>query len=178
MKFSTLIAAVGVLGLGSARVLPMEDDTLLVDDLTTLNLTNASLDEPDVPFEGCKKVIIKDSIFEINKIQFSPNPPKVGQDVQITVKGNLKEEAPKDSIMTVKVKRGALKLTKLEYDFCEGVNTTCPVQPGDVLFSKAQFLDPRLPTNWKYNVFVEVKTKDKKQLACIKVPVRLAPKDS
>lgn len=175
MRFSVLAAAAGLVGLGSARVRPIEDDLLRVDDVTSMDLLEDAGSAP-LPFEGCKNVNLKDSVFEINEIHLSPNPPKVGNNVLITVIGNLKEEAPEKSVVTVTIKRGAVKLTKLQYDFCEGVNTTCPVKAGDVTFSKKQWLDPRLPTKWKYNVKVGVATKDKQQLACVKVPIKLAPK--
>lgn len=153
---------------------------LLVDNPAR---SNDSIDDPSqVPFKACKGKAMNESLFEIAEINLSPNPPQVGRNLDIAVRGHLKQDADEGSIMKVSIKTGALTSKKLEYDFCEGVNTTCPVEAGEVRFRKLQWIDPRIPTFLHYKLKVELFDKDdlRKALSCVLVPIKLArpPKSS
>lgn len=176
MKFPTIAVVIGLYGFASAHVLPRTNETIHLDDVAVLS--NMSNDLGKVQFSACKNTNVEQSTFEIKSIELTPNPPRVNGNVMIKVRGNLKENAEEGATMKISIKKGKLTLTKLKYDFCEGVGTSCPVKAGDVTFSKEQWIDKRIPTRWSYKVKVDMYTKDKTSMGCVEVPIKLAPAES
>lgn len=175
MKFSALAVAVGLCGFASAHVLPRTNEAIRLDDVVVFDNTTNDVDVDKVQFSPCKHTNLEQSTFQITSIELSPNPPRVNDTVLIKVRGHLKEDAEQGATMRIAIKKGGLTLTKLNYDFCEGVGTTCPVKAGDVTFSKKQWIDRRIPTRWSYRVKVDMFTKNKTPMGCVEVPVKLAP---
>lgn len=173
-----LLSAAGLFAIGSAHHAPNETLAAGLFAVGSTHHAPNGTDPSEVHFEPCKKGA--DNIFDVSTINLSPNPPQAGRNLDITVHGNLKQEAEAGSIMKVVIKSGLIPLLKLKFDFCEGVNTTCPVKAGDVTFSKGQWIDERVPTGWSYLIKVKVLGKDKKQWGCVKVPITVVdpPKSS
>jgi len=72
---------------------------------------------------------------QITSIEVTPDPPKPGQDLTVTVNGTVTETLEDGAYADVTVKLGLVKLLKKRFDLCEearNANATvqCPVEPG------------------------------------------------
>ncbi|KAG8817579.1 Phosphatidylglycerol/phosphatidylinositol transfer protein [Serendipita sp. 399] len=140
-----------------------------------------------------------DDLIEVKSIEVKPDPPKPGQDLEITAKGYVKEtlevslviprgccEFPNDGIMfdallqegtyaDVLVKVGLIKLLQKRFDVCEearNANATiqCPVEPGDYTVVQTVQLPKEIPPA-KFNVHVNVYNVDDASAVCVTVLV-------
>lgn len=181
MRLTALAVSAGLFAIASTRSVPLNATGatwIPLDDIIGPDLV--SNDTSEVSFSTCKGTSAEQSLFEVEEIHFSPNPPQTNRNLDITVRGHLKQDAEEGSIMKVSIKTGIVTLKRLRYDFCEGVNTTCPVKAGEVAFRKEQWIDRRIPTSWAYKIKVEVYSKEKQRLGCVDIPVKLSkpPKSS
>jgi hypothetical protein len=72
--------------------------------------------------------------FHFQMLEVTPDPPKTASQLQVHVKGYLKETIAPGSYALVQVKIGLIKLIDAKFDVCEElpkINMTCPIQPGE-----------------------------------------------
>ncbi|KAJ3559763.1 hypothetical protein NM688_g134 [Phlebia brevispora] len=72
---------------------------------------------------------------EIKSIEISPDPPKPGEDLTVTVIGEAKERIEEGAYADVTVKVGVIKILQKEFDLCEEARNahadiSCPVEKG------------------------------------------------
>ncbi len=75
-----------------------------------------------------------EDLFQFQMLEVTPDPPKTASQLQVHVKGYLKETIAPGSYALVQVKIGLIKLIDAKFDVCEElpkINMTCPIQPGE-----------------------------------------------
>ncbi|CAG8757466.1 15794_t:CDS:2, partial [Acaulospora colombiana] len=92
----------------------------------------------------------EEDIVEVESISISPDPPKPGEDLEITASGKVKQTLEEGAYADVTVKLGLIKLLRKEFDICEEArkaNATiqCPVEPGDYTLVQKVALPKEIP---------------------------------
>lgn len=182
MRLSTFITAVGLSAVASAlpQVVsnPGAAEAIPQDDIAALDIlssTDLGMGE-EVKFKTCKNK----GLYNIESITLLPNPPQVGSNLTIAVRGDLKQDTEEGAYMKFTIKKGIITVKKQRIPFCEGVNATCPVKAAqDVTFQLEKYVDDSIPT-WKFKIRAEVKDKNDKAWGCADFPIEIkkAPKTS
>jgi hypothetical protein len=74
-------------------------------------------------------------VFQPTDISISPDPPKRGQPLTVTVTGELSQDVTDGAFADVKVKLGVIKLVEQRLDLCKEITQIereCPVEKGRV----------------------------------------------
>lgn len=139
---------------------------------TALSFNTSSITAPEpIEFSACKGFSLENNTFDIAEVTLDPNPPRKKQDVKIVVRGHLNETIEQGAYVKVTLKKGILKHT-LDFDFCKGIVSGCPVAAGDIEFWTGQYISNIVPKG-KAKVMVKPFTKDGKVMGCVEVPVKL-----
>ncbi|PVF94518.1 hypothetical protein CPB86DRAFT_713134 [Serendipita vermifera] len=117
----------------------------------------------------------EEDIVEVESISISPDPPKPGEDLEITAKGKVKQTLEEGAYADVTVKLGLIKLLQKEFDICEearNANATiqCPVEPGDYTLVQKVALPKEIPPG-KFSIFVQANNANDDPATCIKIHV-------
>ncbi|KAG0708943.1 ML domain-containing protein [Suillus ampliporus] len=112
---------------------------------------------------------------QLKSISVSPDPPKPGQDLTVTVVGTAQERIEEGAYAEVVVKLGLIKLLSKTFDICEearGANTTiqCPVEEGDYTVVQTVALPKEIPQA-KFKVSVRGYTADEDDMLCLDLEV-------
>ncbi|CAE6347443.1 unnamed protein product [Rhizoctonia solani] len=112
---------------------------------------------------------------QIKSIEVSPDPPKPGQDLTVTVIATADQPIEEGAYADVTVKLGLIKLLNKRFDICEearNANATiqCPVQKGDHTVVQTVALPKEIPRA-KFTVDVKGYSADEEDLACVKLNV-------
>ncbi|KAI9323427.1 ML domain-containing protein [Dichotomocladium elegans] len=108
-------------------------------------------------------------LMEIKDITLNPDPPRKGENLEISFTGFLKEAVPQGTTADVTVKFGVVQLLKQRFDLCEElkkVDEKCPIPKGNINFKKAVELPKEIPSG-KYQVHAVITTPDRKQVTCL-----------
>ncbi|KAF8140185.1 ML domain-containing protein [Boletus edulis] len=116
---------------------------------------------------------------QIKSIKISPDPPKPGHDLTVTVSATAVGTIEEGAYADVSVKLGLIKLLTKQFDVCEearSANATvqCPVQEGDYEVSQTVALPGEIPRA-KFNINVKGYTKDDDDLLCLNLMVNFGP---
>lgn len=123
-----ILAALQGLASTSAIPQPASEPPLFIP--TVLNVT--ILNEPSsIAFHACGGFQLTNNIFNIEHITIDPNPIKKRADVHIVANGQLKKKIAQGAAVAIRIIRGR-KSHQLDYDFCKGIRSGCPVEPGAV----------------------------------------------
>ncbi|KAG6381244.1 hypothetical protein JVT61DRAFT_5648 [Boletus reticuloceps] len=111
--------------------------------------------------------------------QISPDPPKPGHDLTVTVSATAVGTIEEGAYADVSVKLGRIKLLTKTFDVCEearNANATvqCPVQEGDYEVSQTVALPGEIPPA-KFNIDVKGYTHDDDDLLCLSLIVNFGP---
>ncbi|KAJ7635238.1 ML domain-containing protein [Roridomyces roridus] len=118
-------------------------------------------------------------VVQINSISVSPDPPKIGAQLTVTIDAEVKETIKDGATADVLVKVGRIKLLQKTFDLCEearNANATisCPVEPG--VYQIVQSVDlPKEVPKLKYSISVDAFTVDKDPMACVDLTVQFSP---
>ncbi|KIM24149.1 hypothetical protein M408DRAFT_244127 [Serendipita vermifera MAFF 305830] len=120
-----------------------------------------------------------DDLIELQDITISPDPPKPGQDLEVTVKGRVKERLEEGTYADVLVKIGIIKLLQKRFDVCEearNANATiqCPVEPGDYTLVQTVALPKEIPPA-KFSIAVRAYGPEDEDAACVNLKVDFTP---
>ncbi|VDB86513.1 unnamed protein product [Peniophora sp. CBMAI 1063] len=112
---------------------------------------------------------------QIESIVVSPDPPKPGEDMTVTVKGTAVETIKEGAYADVTVKLGLIKLLQKEFDICEearnaNASITCPVEEGYYTVVQTVTLPKEIPQA-KFTVAVKGYTVDDDDLFCLNLKV-------
>ena len=119
---------------------------------------------------------------QIDSIALSPDPPKPGKELQVTVKASAIEKIKEGAYADVTVKLGLIKLLQKQFDLCEearnaNASVQCPVEKGDYTVVQKVDLPKEIPKA-KFVVNVRAYTVDDDDLACLDLIVDfMQPKD-
>lgn len=140
MKLTTFTLS-ALLGLASASAIPLTSSTTsaLVPNITPslpdftptlVNTTEATGPSP-IDFHACSGFDAANSLFDIQEVTIDPKPIKKRQDVHIVTRGQLKRKVGQGAAVAINIIKGN-KRHQLDYDFCKGIQSGCPVEPGAV----------------------------------------------
>jgi hypothetical protein len=123
-------------------------------------------------YEGCGLLTYP---IQIDSISVSPDPPKLGENLTVTVKAHAQERVEEGAYTDISVKLGFIKLFQQQFNLCEearNANTSiqCPVKQGKYEFVHTVAL-PKEVQKAKVNVEVRGYTVDDKDLFCVKLNV-------
>ncbi|KAH8102450.1 ML domain-containing protein [Cristinia sonorae] len=111
----------------------------------------------------------------ITSIDVSPDPPKPGEDMTVTVKGYTDEEIKEGAYADVVVKVGRIKILQKEFDICEearnaNASIQCPVSKGDHEIVHTVPLPKEIPPA-PFNVHIDGYTVDDEDLLCLDLSI-------
>ncbi|KAH9982461.1 ML domain-containing protein [Lactifluus volemus] len=117
---------------------------------------------------------------QIESITVSPDPPKPGHDLTVTVKASAQEEIEEGAYADVTVKLGVVKLLTKEFDLCEEARNAelevqCPVKEGNYLVEHTVTLPKEIPQA-KFNVNAHGYTVDDEELFCVDLTINFFKK--
>ncbi|KAI0257565.1 ML domain-containing protein [Lactifluus subvellereus] len=112
---------------------------------------------------------------QIESISVSPDPPKPGEDLTVTVKAYAQEEVKEGAYADVTVKLGLIKLLQKTYDLCEEARNAqtdvqCPVDRGSYVVQQTVALPKEIPQA-KFNINARGYTVDDDDLFCVDLKV-------
>ncbi|KAH9849721.1 ML domain-containing protein [Lenzites betulinus] len=119
-------------------------------------------------------------VVRIKSIEVSPDPPKRGEDLTITVTGDASDDILDGAYADVTVKVGVIKLLQKEFDVCEEAekaNATiqCPVNKGHHEVVQTVTLPKEIPPA-QFKVNIRGYTGDDDDLVCMDLMMDFRPK--
>ncbi|CCA74493.1 related to phosphatidylglycerol/phosphatidylinositol transfer protein [Serendipita indica DSM 11827] len=120
-----------------------------------------------------------DDLIELHSISIKPDPPKPGEDLEVTAKGYVKQTLDEGTYADVLVKIGLIKLLQKRFDVCEearNANATiqCPVEPGEYTVVQTVSLPKEIPPA-KFSVNVRAYSPDDEDAVCVNIKVDFTP---
>ncbi|KAG1899139.1 ML domain-containing protein [Suillus fuscotomentosus] len=114
-------------------------------------------------------------VVQLKSISLSPDPPKPGQDLTVTVVGTAQQRIENGAYADVVVKLGLIKLLSKTFDVCDearNANATiqCPVEEGDYTVVETVALPKEIPQA-KFTVAVRGYTADEDDMLCLDLQV-------
>ncbi|TFL03557.1 ML domain-containing protein [Pterulicium gracile] len=112
---------------------------------------------------------------QVQSIKVSPDPPKPGEKLTVTVNAEVTEEVEEGAYADVVVKLGLIKLLSKQFDLCEearkaNATVQCPIKPGQYEVIQSVDLPKEIPKA-KFTVSVRGYTIDDDDLACVDLKV-------
>ncbi|KAH0838365.1 hypothetical protein J3R83DRAFT_6645 [Lanmaoa asiatica] len=112
---------------------------------------------------------------QIEWIVVSPDPPKPGEDLTVTVAGTAVETIEEGAYADVVVKLGLIKLLTKRFDVCEearaaNVSIQCPIEKGDYILEHTVALPKEIPQA-KFAVNVRGYTTEDNNMLCLDLKV-------
>ncbi|KAI5115312.1 hypothetical protein M0805_004991 [Coniferiporia weirii] len=117
---------------------------------------------------------------QLKSIEVSPDPPKPGEDMTVTVKALVTDRIEDGAYADVLVKIGVVKLLERRFDMCEEARNAeadvqCPVEEDEYVVVQTVALPKEIPRA-KFVVQVRGYTKDDENMACVNLSVDFRPK--
>ncbi|KAJ1661143.1 Phosphatidylglycerol/phosphatidylinositol transfer protein [Dispira simplex] len=84
----------------------------------------------------------------IENVELNPDPPSKGNQLVIKGSGTVHQTIHEGSIVKITVKYGFIKLLTKQYQLCDlvkEINQTCPIQPGQLSFTKEVDIPGEIP---------------------------------
>ncbi|KAJ8508224.1 hypothetical protein ONZ45_g9490 [Pleurotus djamor] len=112
---------------------------------------------------------------QIKSIEVTPNPPKPGAEITVTVKAEATERVEEGAYAEVAVKLGRITILKKSFDLCEEArkaetDVQCPVEKGEYEVVQTVQLPKEIPPA-KVTVQVRGYTADDDDLVCLDLNV-------
>ncbi|KAJ7785181.1 ML domain-containing protein [Mycena maculata] len=113
---------------------------------------------------------------QIQSISVSPDPPKIGAALTVTIDAEVKETIEEGATADVLVRVGRIKLLQQTFDLCEeaekaNATISCPVEPGPYTIVQTVELPKEVP-KLKYVINVQGYTKDEEPMVCVDLTVQ------
>ncbi|KAJ7923333.1 ML domain-containing protein [Mycena leptocephala] len=141
-----------------------------------LALTNTRAPGDSWEYDNCGQP--SDAV-QIKSITVSPDPPKIGAELTVTVDVEVMETIEEGATADVLVKVGRIKLLQKTFDICEealnaNASISCPVAPGPYQIVQTVELPKEVP-KLKYVINVRGYTKEEDDMACLDLTVQFRP---
>ncbi|KAH7334395.1 ML domain-containing protein [Rhizoctonia solani] len=159
---------------------------LLATVLSPLAASALSFTRPDLVLNGDSPVFtqsrwswtdcgVPSDGVQIKSIEVSPDPPKPGQDMTVTVVATSIKEITEGAYADVTVKLGLIKLLNKRFDICEearnaNADVQCPVKTGEHTVVQTVALPREIPRA-KFTVDVRGYDANEDDLVCVKLNV-------
>ena len=120
-------------------------------------------------FASCKDH--KTDLLGVERVEFSPDPPKSGQDVSVTVSGHAQVELTGGKLK-VDYRVFGVVVTSEEYNVCDII--ACPLQPGDEYKGTVtQTVPAGTPSHLGATVRMTLKNQDDSTVSCLESYVQI-----
>ncbi|KAH7106984.1 ML domain-containing protein [Auriculariales sp. MPI-PUGE-AT-0066] len=115
----------------------------------------------------------------LKSVEISPDPPKPGEPVTVTVTGTVQERLNDGAWADVTVKVGLIKLLQKRFDVCEEASNSnatiqCPVDPDTYTIVQTVELPKEIPPA-KFSVAVRGFTAEEEDMLCINLKINFLP---
>ncbi|KAJ7263449.1 ML domain-containing protein [Mycena rebaudengoi] len=147
-------------------------------DQSQLSLNSGSLDQlaDSWSYVDCGE---PEDAVQILSISVSPDPPKIGAELTVTIDAVVQEVIEEGATAEVLVKVGRIKLLQKTFDICEearnaNASVSCPVEPGPYTIVQSVELPKEVP-KLKYVVTVRGFTEDDRNMVCIDLTMQWRP---
>ncbi|KAJ7078318.1 ML domain-containing protein [Mycena belliarum] len=115
----------------------------------------------------------------INSITVSPDPPKIGAELTVTIDAQVEQTIEEGATADVLVKVGRIKLLQQTFDICEearkaNASVSCPVEPGAYTIVQSVELPKEVP-KLKYVINVQGFTSTDEPMVCVDLTVQFRP---
>ncbi|KAG2118442.1 ML domain-containing protein [Suillus clintonianus] len=112
---------------------------------------------------------------QVKSISLSPDPPKPGQDLTVTVVGTAQQRIEDGAYADVVVKLGLIKLLSKSFDVCEEARSAnasiqCPIDEGEYTVVQTVALPKEIPQA-KFSVSVRGYTVEDEDMLCLDLKV-------
>jgi len=116
----------------------------------------------------------------IKSISISPDPPKPGQALTVTVSGTADSVVEDGAYADVSVKVGLIKILQKEFDLCEearnaNLTVQCPIEKGDYEVVHTVDLPKEIPPA-PFTVQVQGYTYEDEDLICLTLTIDFTPR--
>ncbi|KAL1737332.1 ML domain-containing protein [Schizophyllum commune] len=117
---------------------------------------------------------------QLKSIEVSPDPPKPGEQLTVTVNAEVQEQIEEGAYADVVVKLGRIILLKKTFDICEEArkaeaDVQCPVEKGPYTVVQTVDLPKEIPKA-KFTVSVRGYTHEDDDMACVDLQVDFTSK--
>ncbi|KAJ7655918.1 ML domain-containing protein [Mycena rosella] len=128
---------------------------------------------------GWKDCGSDDDPVHIISIAVSPDPPKIGAPLTVSINAAVTETIDEGATADVLVKVGVIKLLQKTFDLCEearnaNATVSCPVTPGAYTIVQSVELPKEVP-KLKYVINVQGFTQDEEPMVCVDLTVQFRP---
>ncbi|KAF9582147.1 hypothetical protein BGW38_000583 [Lunasporangiospora selenospora] len=110
----------------------------------------------------------------LSGITYTPNPPKVGQNVCITLKGTLKKEVAQGATIRTTATFWGINVYDSTSDLCAGLvggANPCPITTSVSSVTQCISVPSNVPANVQLNIKAVAKHGDGSQIFCISGPL-------
>lgn len=115
--------------------------------------TNFVLMNPPVEIGICSQV---EDLFPLSKALMDPNPPQKGQNLTITLLGDLQKPLLPDSYLRVLLVKGSLKFPRIQLSVCDYIEGGCPVRSSPLTTMNLHFTIPSMVPAGEYEIHAEL----------------------
>ncbi|KAG0006331.1 Phosphatidylglycerol/phosphatidylinositol transfer protein [Entomortierella chlamydospora] len=112
--------------------------------------------------------------FSLSSVSYTPNPPKVGQDVCITLSGTLSAAVTDGAILAVTGTFLGIKVYSASGDLCEGLagsSTPCPIAAGAQTVTQCVSVPSNVPAGISINLKAVATAASGSEIFCISGPL-------
>lgn len=112
--------------------------------------------------------------FQVANVRITPDPPKIGQAVNVSVSGTLKTAVTSGSV-DVTIKYGSITLIHQTLDLCEVVDKTayrCPFAAGPLTISLSQTI-PSIAPPGDYTGHITISDQNSHEVACVNLKLTM-----
>ncbi|KAG2392872.1 hypothetical protein C9374_009449 [Naegleria lovaniensis] len=107
---------------------------------------------------------------QITSVSLNPNPPQAGNNLQVTIQGDLTEPMAAGSTGQVSVNYAGTPMYTGPFDPCQflaGSSNQCPLSKGQQTLSITQQITPMAPSGGPYQGTIVITDQNKNIVSCI-----------
>ena len=138
--------------------------------LQTVFATLLALFMPKVDFTTRSDINIcsgENSVFDIKATMLTPDPPIKGQNLTLSVAGDMNAPLQQGAYLTANVKYGVVKLPAVNIGLCENLKDGCPIGARDNALVEFVFSIPGWTPSGTYDITADMFQKDGTAIACL-----------
>jgi len=168
MKCITLLSLLALAF--TATAVPVQDPVLDFSDIDFSNLP--------IPADGGVENIFSPcsgggATMKIDSLLITPDPPRVGQDLNFSIAGSLSRALENGARLSVKAYFGIIKVKDEDLDLCSSLNLKCPYATGKQSIAARFVLPSGIPAGIGLKVELRARNKDNSELFCLSGTLKL-----
>ncbi|KAG0268339.1 Phosphatidylglycerol/phosphatidylinositol transfer protein [Actinomortierella ambigua] len=115
---------------------------------------------------------------QLTSVSYTPNPPRVGQNICVTLKGTLKKEVTQGAMIRVEGKFWGMPVYDQTANLCDslaGGANPCPIPTTTTELTQCFPIPANVPANMEINLKVTSTNNGGSALFCIQGPITFKP---